>query len=308
MRDSKARVSVVMPTWAGSSSDLFTESALSALKSEIVGELVIVEDGPLTDPMKQAIQRVALADNRARSIRFSKAFGPGHARNQGFNSAKFDFIAVNDDDDVSLPLRFEKQVELLERTGADICYANILEGISLNESTLRHSIPIDSLLKVAPWIMPIHHTSMMVRRAIIDAIEYDEKLRVGEDYALILDCLQARVRFCYCSEPLVFYRFGFSQISKRKGLKYLKSDIASFFRGIGLVPFYLIPVLFLFKILVALSRFLPNATFDFVRNKIYEFKSTSFNDIDSEKRSVIDRGVLRKHRKPVDTSKRGDHS
>jgi glycosyltransferase involved in cell wall biosynthesis len=72
-------------------------------------EVVLVEDGPLTDELYQAIEewKERLA-NTLKVVSLTENVGVGAAKNIGIEMCSCELIAVMDTDDVSLPKRFEK--------------------------------------------------------------------------------------------------------------------------------------------------------------------------------------------------------
>lgn len=74
-------------------------------------ELIIVDDGS-TDGSMEIAERFAAEDARVRVIQ-QKNSGPSVARNNGVAAAQGKYVAFQDDDDESLPLRLEKQANFL---------------------------------------------------------------------------------------------------------------------------------------------------------------------------------------------------
>jgi glycosyltransferase involved in cell wall biosynthesis len=85
-------------------------------------EVVLVEDGPLTDGLYQAIgewkERLA---NTLQVVSLKENVGVGAAKNIGIEVCSCELIAVMDTDDVSLPKRFEKQLAVFENQDVDVC-------------------------------------------------------------------------------------------------------------------------------------------------------------------------------------------
>lgn len=87
------------------------ESILVQTKQEF--ELLVVDDQS-TDSSLEIIREYEKKDSRVRVIENLNK-GLAHARNAGSLSARGEFIAVMDADDVALPERFERQVAFLNR-------------------------------------------------------------------------------------------------------------------------------------------------------------------------------------------------
>lgn len=78
-------------------------------------ELIIVDDGS-TDGTEKLVSEYCATDKR---ILYFKNSGKGgsSARNLGISKAKGEFVAFLDDDDISLPHRFESQLRAAQKSG-----------------------------------------------------------------------------------------------------------------------------------------------------------------------------------------------
>ena len=100
-------ISVVMPAY--NSAQFISEAIESILNQTFCDfELLIVDDGSTDDTLSIA-SKYAERDSRARLIQSGHG-GASRARNTAIEHAKYDWIALMDADDVSLPDRFEKQL------------------------------------------------------------------------------------------------------------------------------------------------------------------------------------------------------
>jgi glycosyltransferase involved in cell wall biosynthesis len=103
-------VSIVMPTF---NRLRYVERAINSVLCQTHSdfELIIVDDGS-TDGTPDLLERYAKLDNRVHLIRQTNS-GVTSSRNHGVSRAKFDLIAVMDDDDIMLPERIATQVAFL---------------------------------------------------------------------------------------------------------------------------------------------------------------------------------------------------
>ena len=106
------RLSVIMPTYNRSTT---VRRAINSILVQIFSdfEFIIVDDSS-TDDTPKILLECASRDERIVILRQEKNQGQAAARNLGVNKARGKYIAFMDDDDVSLPLRFEKQVAFLD--------------------------------------------------------------------------------------------------------------------------------------------------------------------------------------------------
>ena len=106
------RLSVIMPTYnRGAVIRIAIDSILAQTFSDF--EFIIVDDSS-TDDTSKILLEYASRENRIIILRQEKNQGPAAARNLGAGKAQGKYIAFMDDDDVSLPLRLEKQVAFLD--------------------------------------------------------------------------------------------------------------------------------------------------------------------------------------------------
>jgi glycosyltransferase involved in cell wall biosynthesis len=182
-------VSVVMPAY--NARRYVAEAVESVLAQTFADfEFLIVDDGS-TDDTAAILQKFAALDHRIEVITQPNS-GVGAALNAGLALARGRYIARMDSDDICLPLRFEKQVEYLERTldcvlvGSRVMIIDS-DGTSLFEMDsvqLTHE-KIDELLMRARW--SIVHPSIMMRTDIVRRLGgYNNDLVPVEDHDLFL--------------------------------------------------------------------------------------------------------------------------
>ncbi|MBT8413595.1 MAG: glycosyltransferase [Boseongicola sp.] len=108
------------------------------------------------------------------------------ARNLITDRARGFYIAVHDDDDFSVPTRFEEQLECIAaNSGAHGCHSSWIEFDETNgrlTSYLGQTRRIDKLFR-KPGKVTLH-SSGFYRRDVLERIRYDETLTLGADYDL----------------------------------------------------------------------------------------------------------------------------
>jgi glycosyltransferase involved in cell wall biosynthesis len=147
-------------------------------------ELVIVDDGS-TDATPTVVG--ALADERARIVR-QEPLGLVQALNRGLAESRGEIVARMDADDVSLPRRLERQVEILledSRVGLVGCGIETIDAAG--ETTGSQHLPAnDAALRRRLLLRnPFTHGSMAIRRVALDAAGgYRGDYGANEDYDL----------------------------------------------------------------------------------------------------------------------------
>ncbi|HME22877.1 MAG TPA: glycosyltransferase [Acetobacteraceae bacterium] len=110
----KTLVSVVIPFY--NECDLACRALHSVLcQSHPSIEVIMVDDGS-TESLAQ-IEALVDKDQRVRLLRQSSA-GLGAARNRGMKAARGSYIAFLDADDIFLPIKIQRQLELMQQSGS----------------------------------------------------------------------------------------------------------------------------------------------------------------------------------------------
>lgn len=154
---------------------------------------------------------VEVVANRRRS-------GLAGARNTGIIAGEGELVAFCDDDDLWLPGKLHRQVELLRTGGPAVC----VTGIEVSYEAGRHTrVPAPEDLElhhlVRRRVMEAHPSTVVVRRtALLGSIGLvDEEIpgSYGEDFDWMIRAAQAG-GFHLVAAPLVRVRWGTSQFSR----------------------------------------------------------------------------------------------
>jgi len=129
------------------------------------------------------------------------------------------YIARMDADDISLPQRFEKQIELIEKENLDICgchYYLINEDGKYLDTVLT---PVDdnALILYLAIGVPFAHGSVMFRRDFMlnNNLEYGQGARFAEDKALWIAMYKSSAKFSNVNDILFKYRELSESLSKK---------------------------------------------------------------------------------------------
>ena len=180
-------------------------------------EFLIVDDAS-TDGSAEVVESWAAKDGRIRLIRNGTNAGQTPCLNRGLREARGKWIARQDADDLSHPLRLTRQFErvtaepdlaLLGTCGRIIDPNDRLTGlldVPLTDASIRWS---------AAFLNPFLHTSVMFRRDVVldEFGGYDESFRISQDYDLWTR-LAARRKSANLPERLVCYRNLVTALSK----------------------------------------------------------------------------------------------
>ncbi len=115
-------VSVVMPAY---NAERFVGEAIVSVLSQAYGdwELIVVDDSSADATCEVASEAIA-GEPRARLVSNRENLGVARTRNRGISLANGRYVALLDADDYWLPGKLATQVELAERTHADMVYCS----------------------------------------------------------------------------------------------------------------------------------------------------------------------------------------
>lgn len=172
-------------------------------------EILLLLDNPQNYILKKMMQELAQRDSRIKCIFNEKNLGLPQTLNKGIDLATGEYIARMDADDISLPTRFETQVNFLQKhpeidllgcdaviiddTGKEIGYYSKLRTNWGNRILIKYCC---SNLIHPTWMGPSHTFKECKYRNFLSAQDYDFALRA---YAL-------GFHFYNLKEPLLKYR------------------------------------------------------------------------------------------------------
>lgn len=122
MAEQKKLCSVVIPAY--NCERTIRKSVLSALKQTYQEVEVLIADDASTDTTADVLKQLATEDSRIKVFFLEKNGGVAEARNRLFSEATGEYIAFLDADDIWMTDKLEKQINLLENSGADFTYAS----------------------------------------------------------------------------------------------------------------------------------------------------------------------------------------
>jgi hypothetical protein len=178
-------------------------------------ELLVIYDES-SDRTRSVIDSYMAKDGRVRLIEGQKARLVG-ALNQGIVAAKGKYIARMDADDVSLPTRFEKQIQAMDQSELDFCGCDIVminENGKPIEAVVMPQTP-DLITMTLACTVPFAHGSVMMRKAFLDQHTlFYQKGASAEDYDFWCNAFALGARMGNIGEPLFHYRHFSQSLSK----------------------------------------------------------------------------------------------
>jgi glycosyltransferase involved in cell wall biosynthesis len=203
-------ISVVMPAY---NAERFIGESIESILNQTFAdlELIIVEDGS-SDRTWEIIQRYASEDQRITAIRNDTNMGIAHTLNRGISEARATLIGRLDADDIAVPDRFERQIEVMRvqpeivvvgSNAAHISEHNEILGLSIAGPT---SIEDFYRRRAAGQVTMVLDGTSLMRRDVLELSGcYDPAMLTAFEVTL-----QSRMAdhgvIVTLDEPLILYR------------------------------------------------------------------------------------------------------
>lgn len=185
-------------------------------------EMIIVNDNPqkysAVDFEKFGI------DKRIRLIMNPRNLGLALSMNKAIQCARGEYIARMDSDDISLPLRLEREYQFMEENRFDLvcCWYDFVDenGQKIeNRNIIRYGNPEVSYL--LPYANTIHHPTILARKKVFSDVGYYRNYPCAQDYDLWLRIYEKGYKIGILPEVLFLYRVRRTNVtSTRRVVQY----------------------------------------------------------------------------------------
>jgi hypothetical protein len=203
-------ISVVLPVFNGEHYVTYAvQSILDQTWSDF--ELILLDDGS-TDGTLQLLRSFEACDQRVVLVSRENR-GLVATLNEGLELAQGQWIARMDADDIAFKDRFARQLQWLQRTGADICGTWVQFFGTSDHRILKHPVS-DSAIKTALFFGSVFaHPSVIMRASLAKQLRYSKDWERCEDYDLWQRAALEKWTMTNLPEVLLMYRQHESQIS-----------------------------------------------------------------------------------------------
>lgn len=265
------KVSVLMGVYNSKDKELLKKSILSIINQTFKDwELIICDDGSTDDTLVH-LNSIAKLDTRIIVISSGRNQGLSNALNQCLALAQGVYIARQDDDDISIENRLERQVEFLDNHreyGIVGSLANIFDGRGIwGEFNVPERPDKYSFYWNSPFI---HPTIMMHKQILIDCSGYriSKETRRCEDYDLFMRIYAKGYKGYNLQEKLYEYQIENNPCTKYRPMKYRIDECIVRFKGYKeLNILNIIGLLYTIKPIVI--GLIPSRIFYFIRKYNY---------------------------------------
>jgi glycosyltransferase involved in cell wall biosynthesis len=210
-------ISVLMSVYNG---ERYLAAALDSILAQTFRdfELILIDDGS-KDASPGIVQDYAKRDSRIKlTVRENK--GLTVTLNEAFAQSRGRFLARMDGDDVALPERFARQVELLDANPDVVLtggYFQLIDGAGRLLTTLRPPTnDADIQAKLLQGHNAICHPCAMIRRNAMEKVGgYDTRFKTSQDLDLWLRLGEVG-KLANVPHPLLQFRLHESSVSETK--------------------------------------------------------------------------------------------
>lgn len=217
--------SVLLSLYSKERPEFLNQALLSIFNQTLrADEVILVEDGPLTDELYAILNQYKETYTEFKTIRLTQNMGLGKALNEGLKHCTYDIVARMDTDDIAKPDRFEKQIRYLEQNIDIALLSGYIEEFYDNPQKIASMriVPLEDndIKQYLKKRNAFNHMAVMFKKsAVINSGGY-QSVPFFEDYDLWIRIVQNGYRVGNISNVLVTARIGTDMIGRRHGFKY----------------------------------------------------------------------------------------
>lgn len=190
-------------------------------------EIILVEDGPLTEELNDLIHELKTQYEILNPIQLPENVQLGRALAEGVKNCQYDLIARMDTDDIAVNNRFELQYAYMQEHPEVAVLGGYIEEFDDQDEDYHKikSMPLahEELKQYAKFRNPINHMTVMYRKkAILESGNYAH-FPFLEDYELWSRVLSKGYVFANIPHVLVHARTNAGIYERRGGKEYCKT-------------------------------------------------------------------------------------
>lgn len=193
-------------------------------------QFVIVIDGPISLKLWSLIEKYQSSNEKLFTIiPLDQNGGLGNALNEGLKHCRNDLVARMDADDISLPQRCERELELfVQNEKLAICGTHIDEFYDVPENvhTIR-KVPTEyeDIKKFIRRRQPFNHPTVMFKKSEVIRCGCYGRLKRKQDFDLFSRMINNGCYALNIDESLLKFRANEDSYKRRKSWSYIKSTI-----------------------------------------------------------------------------------
>lgn len=210
----KDRVSVITPVY---NVEKYIETTLESVFTQTYKDIeIVLVDDCSKDKSAELIAKYKKTHPEIVYFLQPKNMGAGAARNKALELASGQYVAFLDSDDLWLPEKTERQIDLMKEKNSPFSYA----AIEMMDEDGKIFKGKRNLKEVCDYKYLLHNTIIATSSVIVDRIMLGDfrmpLRRGGQDYATWLSLLREGAVACGINEALVRYRVSSNSLSSNK--------------------------------------------------------------------------------------------
>ena len=205
-------ISVIMPSY---NHEQFIADAIESVLGQTIRdlELIIIDDAS-SDGSPRIIETYIANDARIGTVYHDNNLGIAKTVNEGLDRAQGKYVAFISSDDVWMPDKLEKQLNILSDNEDLVIWSEGLVIDSTGKSTgetfsqVHHTEEKKKSGDLFEELVQgnfIFGSSMIIKNENLDGIRFNEDLKYLNDFQFNVD-LARMYNYCYITEPLAYYR------------------------------------------------------------------------------------------------------
>ena len=222
------KFSLLMTTYYGETPEFLNASLNSIFvnQTRIPDQFVLVVDGPISKELDYVIKKYQERFPEILEVVYLKVNqGQSKASAEGFKYIKYDILARMDSDDICVPNRFERQMEILRRGQADVVGGWIEEFDSNPDVPKTLRIVPEKHIDIEKTFckrMPLNNMTVMMNKKFVEKAGGYGRETVNEDYSLYCRMWVNGAVFYNIQDVLCKVRVGNDMVGRRNDFRIYK--------------------------------------------------------------------------------------
>jgi len=225
--------SVIMSVYSKDKPEYFKAALLSIIDQTLKpNEIVVVKDGPIEWDVNSIVKNICHKFNcKCIVLALEKNIGPGAARQYAAEHTTNELIAIMDSDDISVPTRFQDQMNGFDQhPELDVIGGLIAEFSNDNPllSNIKRVVPEKhkEIFEMGKYRNPMNNATVMFKKKSLLLVGGYKSIRGTEDHELFVRMMMAGQKFNNIQKILVKVRVGTDMYKRRGGVNFIKSDLS----------------------------------------------------------------------------------
>lgn len=230
MEQSICQFSVLMSVYKKEKPEYLYQAMESIFNQSLLpSEVVLMEDGLLTEELYQVIDNMVKRYQVIRVFQFKENVQLGRALAKGVELCENELIARMDTDDIAEPNRFLHQCSYMqEHPSVDVCGGWMQEFNDDGDYYRQKKMPEydEEIRRYGKYRNPINHMTVMFRRSAVLSVGNYRHMPLLEDYDLWTRMMVKKMEFYNIPEVLVKMRNNDEVYQRRGGWTYFQRYVA----------------------------------------------------------------------------------